>query len=456
MLKNWLTSATYILTCLSLLIAAFGGWYFHSLNQEEIEPYDAMYIKKNLPSGSFTQSKEAYAAINGPLFSLKYVSPSLQLPDLKKHLIYYGKNGRPDARSDRIRLHFSFNGNKTPAALIPEKKYYLFYDKKTSPPQYGFLNDGQESPLWLTVSDKDKEAVINVYMQDGDGTIIHEPESLATFSILEKEYVRMPNSSWSLGKYHVDGGILARQKAKWHGPDKFLERHGGAEYANVIGKQRIDFGEGEDFYSVYVGMSEALIWKNDRWHVVKPGYDSLEYPLLTIKKIEDRLMGLELWDVEGKGKIILNMLKMQESWAPQNIQQSFKFLGARTRSQFVFEVNKERIFLSPKDWLVLTDKGWKKISTSEEIDAFVERKVQGLLFIFDDVIKKDEKQFIKGVVFNIPRTDMHELEIPISQGKTVADNKDKMKGKGINAKTLQINVKQAETDNSSEKSNSDD
>ncbi|MCP5507977.1 MAG: hypothetical protein H7A37_06730 [Chlamydiales bacterium] len=46
-----------------------------------------------------------------------------------------------------------------------------------------------------------------------------------------------------LGKWRVDGTLLARQRARWYGPDMFLKRHGGDEFKDVSGKRRIDFGE---------------------------------------------------------------------------------------------------------------------------------------------------------------------------------------------------------------------
>lgn len=222
-------------------------------------------------------------------------------------------------------------------------------------------------------------------------------------------------SGWEIGKNRVDATLLARQRARWFGPDVFLQTHGGKEYADIIGKQRIDFGEGDEAYSVFVGPNDTLIWTNDRWKVVKPGPDSLGKPMLVVKKIDERIMNLELWDPEGKGKVILNLLKSTEAPPPASLINQFKFVGARTRTQFVFEINKERMLLSPQDWLLLTKEGWMKLVTPKEIDDFVDRKLVGPLFIFDEVDRHDDKQFLKGTLFNAARTDMITVEIPLQQ-----------------------------------------
>ena len=129
-------------------------------------------------------------------------------------------------------------------------------------------------------------------------------------------------------------------------------------------------------------------------------------PLLVVKKVDERLMTFELWDVEGKGKILLNLLKSSEPWAVQNaqtLQHMFKFLGAKTRTQCVFEINRERVILRPSDWLLLTSKGWKKLTTEKEIDNYVKRKLTGTLFVFEGISRKDEKQIMTGTLYSPAR-----------------------------------------------------
>lgn len=415
MAKKWLSVVNFSIGGLGIfLLLAAGGVIF--ARPHEIPVPDFASIKAPLPRGSFVQQKDAYDAIKEPLFSLAFSPMTIQLPDLRKTLMFYGKNGRPDAKLDRPLIYFAFIGNKTPSSISPGEKLYILYDKKQTPAQYVFSPENKETHLWLEATVNGNEAVVKVGMNNENGEIIKEPSSYAQFSLTEKEYVRVGAAVWEIGKWRVDGSLFARQKARWFGSDRFLERHGGDEYHDLMGKQRIDFGEGEDIYSVYVGLHDILIWENDRWVVAKPGPESLGRPLIAVKKIDDRLMNLELWDVDGKAKMALNLLKSAESWMPQNLQQSFKFVGARTRSQFVFEINKERMLLSPQDWLVLTETGWKKLTTAEEIDEYVNRKLTGPLFVFDGITRKDDRQVLMGTMFNPSRTDMQSIELPVIAG----------------------------------------
>jgi hypothetical protein len=383
-----------------------------------IPPHAVVKEKLNPPKNVFSQAADSYQKIGDPVIKLQTAPITPKLPDLRKVLIYYGKNGRPDAKPESTQMHFSFLGSKAVSSTLPGEKLYLYYDRSLSPPQYAFSKNNEKTCLWIEPSFQEGGgALVRVAMCGDKGDIVTEPADYAMFTVPEKEMIRVASGNqWEIGKFRVDGTLLARQKARWYGVDKFLERHGGKEYQDVIGKQRIDFGEKEDLYSVYVNVGDVLVWDMNRWKVVRPGEDSLGKPLMIVKKIDDRLLNFELWDVDGKSKIQLNLLKSVESWNPQSLQQSFKFVGARTRSQFVFEIDKERVFLSPQDWLVKTEDGWKKLMTAEEIDDYVDRKKVGPMFVFDGVVKDDSRQVLSGVIFSPSRADVSIIEIPMQQG----------------------------------------
>lgn len=411
MLKGWLNRINITLALLTALIFA-GALGITLLRESEIPHFEGPIEERIIPKNDLSIDPAAYNTIGSGPLELKYTPPTIQLPDLRKSLVYYGKNNRPDAQMQTPFLHFSFTGNKTPASIAPEQRNYIKYERNQTPPQYIFSPNNQETAIWIEATPQGNQALVKVGMMDGKGEMITEPLAHAQFTLPEKEHTRSTAAApWEINKLRVDGTLLARQKARWYGVDKFLEKHGGPEFSHLAGKQRVDFGEGENAYSIYVGPADVVIWNGSQWSVTEPGPDTVKYPLMSIKKLDDRLMTFELWDVEGKNKVTLNLLKSTETWVPQNIQQAFKFVGARTRTQFVFEVNKERIMLSPQDWLLLTDHGWQKLTTPEEIDDYVFRKTTGPLFVFDEIEKRDDKQILLGTLFNATRTEAQQIEI---------------------------------------------
>lgn len=433
MINRWLSWLNFILIGLiaCLLLATGIVW---AKRPVEIACSNPISKQCRLPKSAFTLNEESYQRIGEPLLVLQNAPPTLQVPDLKPHLMYYGKNGRPDAQSTHTNLHFSFMGSKNVVSIGPNQKLYLVYDKKSLPCHYVFSPHNAETSLWIEATPNDNEAAVKVFMKNDKGEIITEPENHSHFKVSEKEFIRYSGATWEIGSWRVDGTLLARQKARWFGCDRFLERHGGEEYKAVIGKQRIDFGDGDDIYSVFVAVGDCLMWDGQQWKATVPGEASLKSPLLVVKKVDERLMTFELWDVEGKGKLILNILKSTEPWLMQNptmIQQTFKFVGARTRTQCVFEINHERMLIRPSDWLLLTTKGWKKLTTEEEIDQYVKRKSTGNLFVFEGLARKDDRQIMKGTLYNPTRSDFQVIELSIQQGGGKSSAKDSKNNKEV-------------------------
>lgn len=434
MINRWLTIGNYaIVGAMALLGIGIGILWLKS--PSSIVCSNPKAKQCSLPKSSFEFSADAYQQIGGSLLALQEAPPSLLLPDLRQQLIYYGKNGRPDAQSQHTLLHFSLNGHKTVVSVSPEERIYLFYDKKSMPPRYNFSPQNEKTSLWVEGAPAESDVLVKVVLENEKGEPVIEPENCHQFRLAEKEFIRYAGASWELGSWRVDGTLLARQRARWFGPDRFLEKHGGDEYKDCEGKQRIDFGENDDVYSVFVKAGDCLIWEQNQWKVVQPGELSRRHPLLVVKKIDERLMTFELWDVEGKGKILLNLLKSAEPWLAHNaqhIQQMFKFVGARTRSQCVFEINNERMTVRPSDWLLLTSKGWKKLSSPEEIDNYVKRKTTGTLFVFEGLARKDERQIMMGTLYNPTRSDCQSVELalqPANSHKPSLNGKDNKEAK---------------------------
>jgi hypothetical protein len=417
MTKNliiWINRSLLVVIGVIILLTLAYAW-----NRQEDIPLPQISEKKmSLPKGAFTQEKEQYDAIGPPLMTLKFSPMSLQLPDLRNVIVYYGRNERPDANEGESLLHFAITGSKETESIAPGEPLYLVYDKDQPRIKYVFSPNNKESSLWFDASPLEKEASVNVSMKNESGQIIRKPEQFSQFILKEKQFSRYGAKRWEIGKWKVDGTLLARQRARWYGNDMFLERHGGEEYKDTLNKQRIDFGEKEELYSIYLSEGDSAAWIDGQWKQVTPGDATQNYPLLVLNKVEDRLLKFDLWDVDGTGKVSLNVIKSSEAGSPRNLEKEFKFVGARTRSQLMFEVKGERVLISPKDWFLFSDGKWIKLSTPEQIDAFVERKTSGPLFVVDEVLREDGRQILFGLIYNATRTDVKLVEIPLQQGAT--------------------------------------
>lgn len=406
-----------LLTINSVLIGAIAFMGLVSLFILLIRPTnipvsEAPPLTKPMPPSGFAQSAEAYDNIDETFLKLDVIPPSLQLPNLRSKLAYFGPMGRPDLSGGDTSLHFGVTKTKDQASIAPDKNLYILYDRKRSPPGYIFSPDNKPTFLWLTAEPKEKSALVKVRIRNHEGEIVASPPENAEFTLKEKPLTRFGSrTKWEIGKWRVDGTLLARQRARWYGQDQFLEQHGGEEYREIAQKQRIDFGKDPDKYSIYLALGDIAVWNGKRWEVVQPGPDSLGKPLLHLKKVEARLVSFDLWNEEGKRRVSLNLLKSKEQWSSKRLEKDFDFISARTRTQYIFEIKKNRVILRPHDWLLKIGKEWQKLTTEKEIDAYVNRELIGSLFIFNGMTDTEGGQALTATLYNTSRTESKTIEL---------------------------------------------
>lgn len=452
----WLSRVNAALAVLCLLL--FGAWgVVIMLPRTEATMPNIIKIKASKPLNAFKQPDEAYSRIGAPWLELNFVPPTLQLPDLSKEIIYHGKNNRPDVQRDQALLHISlksFGRAPTIQSVIPGNPIYLRYDRSLTPPRFTFAPKNQKSSLWITLEPEEDSANMTVFMLDEQGHSILEPENLHIINLPEKELPRFRNDPWEIGGNRVDAGLLARQQAKWYGQDLFLEMHGGEAFADFHNMQLIIFGEGEEQYFRFLKEGSWLIWKDNGWQKSLPDSGTWQYPLLQVRKVDDRILKFDLWDSEGKARIALNLVKSREISPLRRLQGDIHFVSARTRSQATVEIKGERISVNLKEWLLHTaEDEWIKLQTVEQIDEYVEMKLKGELLVIDSLEKRDGKQILTGHLFSAMRSEVVFVELPgdnegmIFIEKTESEKekhpaKDEFPPKGLSPEELNILRKQ--------------
>lgn len=408
-MKKWIFLANFVIAAICLLfLASFFGIKAMQIKESALQQPQIVEKIKAPPSHSFQLGKEAYQEIKSDFLDLNHALPNLSLPDLKNILTYYGVNKRIDADPLAKKLAFSFGDPKQIFTVENDKPTYLVRNGS----KFSLSPNNASTSLWFKAKAQSTTAQIELSIEGIDGGISQEPRDRAFFTLAEKPLLSQ-SLSWNLGKFRVDGTILLKQKAKWFGPDRFLEQHGGEEYASFQGKQRIDFGEGDEIYSVFVSPGDILIWKEDRWQNAKPGKESRDFPVLEIKKVEERLLSGELWDKEGRSKTVLNLLRSQETFPPQDLSKDFAFLGARTKVHFMFNLNSNREIVGVSDWFLLGDDGWQKLKKVRDVDAYIARKIKGPLLVINSIGADPQNRVLHGTLYNASRSEMRDVQIPL-------------------------------------------
>lgn len=400
-----------------IIFSLIGAVWYMTANHEVLQPPVQLQVEKpQLPTTSFTPKDQKHAPLEASPLQLEYIPPKMRLPDLRSFIFYYGYNLRPDAK-DADNLFFSLGpvseNNPSFSVHSKEKLFLVIQDKAESP--YALSLGNRPSSLWFTPELSSNGASIQVQMRDEQGNVVQEPQDRARFVLTEKPPVANQGKTFMLDQFRADATLFSRLKAKWNGGDQFLEDHGGIEFESNIGKQRIQFGEGEDLYSVYLDKGDIMVWKDGKWMVPEPGRPTAGYPLARVAKIEERMMGVEIFDVSGRNKVVLTLLKLQEPKAIIN-PQDFEFIGARTRIHSMFFVNGGREVVGPGDWFLHTQDGWKKLKTSKEVDAYVSGLDLGELLVIDKIEKLGERQWLAATLYTRSRSASEPIILPLRAG----------------------------------------
>jgi len=360
--------------------------------------------------------------------SLQFAAPRMTLPNLRSELVFHGTSERPDFTLSNF--YFSLAGSEALFSHAQGKPLYLVYKKEAQTASGFEEKEGRyvisdvPTNLWVdfVLQNGGKKLAATVHMLDENGVEIEEESANREFFLMQVPISKEKVGSWELGDLRVDSTLLIRQKARWIGADQFLQMHGGEEFSYVLGRERIDFMATDPIYSCFVKRGDMLIWKEGKWSLPAEGEMTQTYPLLVVRKIEEKVISFDLWDAEGKTKIPLNLIRSRDMGGMPHLEQEFRFVGAKTWAQFIVEAGRERFTIKPFDWLVLTAEGWVKLDSSEKIDAFITQKVVGPLLVLDKMGKQAGKQVITGHLFNSSRTEVLPVELNIASSAYSANS----------------------------------
>lgn len=406
---------SWVLTAIGSILLFSAFWHYHT--QEKVINPEQAFKTSAMPSPSFSPKNSNYAEIGKNALQLEYRAPQMRLPDLRNTLLYVGKNMRPDAQGSEI-LFFSLNN--APFPVKSREKIYLI---SKGGPQSAYLlsPDNRPTSLWFQAESRPNGVGVSVRVRDEEGNIVQEPEERAELLLSENQTISQQGKGFMLDQFKADPALFSRQKAKWYGGDVFLDDHGGKDFEELLGKQRIQFGEGDEAYIIHLDKGDVMIWKDGHWELPKKGEPTQNYPLAKVIKVEDRLLSFELFDVAGRSKVTLNLVKLQDSAnLLPSIAHDFQFIGARTKMHSMFKVNNKREIVGPGDWFLHTAAGWQKIKSSKEIDAYVNDEMPGTLLVIDRFEKQNENQWLAATLYNLHRSKSDAVQIPL---KAHADEK---------------------------------
>ncbi|WP_100934356.1 hypothetical protein [Candidatus Chlamydia corallus] len=354
--------------------------------------------------------------LSGGPWALNFPDLEERLPDLRKEVIFLGSNDRPDACGRKFSLQLASSKEHYVASL--KERIYLNVTPSSRGPVYSFSPKGVPTELWIecfSVS-VDGRVEVKVRLQGLNKELISKPRDYETL-FLNPPATKL--DCWEIGGIRVDASFPVKQKIRRIGVDKFLLMHGGSEYADKVTKERVDFvSSDEENYSRYLAVGDVLLWDGNFWQTCGEFQgSSTAVPLFEVKRIDDKVMIADLWNVGGTQRQTISLVKGLPSPIEINeIVREIEFIGMRSWSKPIVLVGGQRLILSPDDWILRTATGWEKLSKAEQIQDYLTGRATGPLLVFEK-LEKDLRGFVlRGHMFNAQRTLVETISLPLKQG----------------------------------------
>lgn len=329
---------------------------------------------------------------------------------LTRELLVLGKNTRPDAKLQDAEVLLGLCSAGEQRSIkhgIP-----IFLDITLN--ELGKIQSIQfakePTQFWISSHELDAKSLL---IEVGDCALFADAEK-RQFT-LEVPSAKQPNEGHA--------ALCALQTAHFIGLDAFFKIYAEQEHYRMLGqKQRVEFTGPEGSYRLFLQQGDILSWKEEKWQI---GVDP-NAMLASIEQMGEQEMVLKMWDESG---FHCTEVKIQKKKADEVLPRVENFLAGarrRTKTQVTALLGGKRVILKPGDWFIQTKNGWRNLHSLADIEAYLDYKLTGVLFVFDEVqTAADGKPVLVGHLFNEARTMTEIFVIAIYQDSALQKGSQK-------------------------------
>lgn len=356
--------------------------------------------------------------LSSPCWQLQEMVCQEALPDLREELMFVGCNRRPDAKSHAVCLELK-QSRSTQTVAFGEKVYL----RQTSTPWGAhFVFSPSVTQCWIECYAVAGDMLeVRVFLKDSEGKLVTSPQEFTKFTLASQQ---SPQQAWEIGGIRVDASFAIKQKFRYIGKDLFFCMHGGAEFAEKAQKDRVDFTSiSGETYSRFLSVGDMLLWDGNCWQPYGTFLGNRsEAPLLEVKRQDDKIMVLDIWHENGSTRQTVSLVKaIPASSGIKTFLEELLFVGMRTWARPILQAGTQRFTLMANDWLYRDGDHWERISSKQQLDDYVSGKIQGPLFVFEEIERKNNEIFLHGHLFNGLRTHVEKVTLALNQ-KSLMEN----------------------------------
>lgn len=328
---------------------------------------------KTLPTFRYASIGEGPLALGGH----KTPCPVKGLPE---EVTILGINNRPDAPREDVPLLMGLKSTQQNKMVMTGQVIRL---AETAPGVFSFSDEGsiQLVPYLL-----DKK-MVSCEVEGGSFTL--KPAS--SRSVEDLDY------------------MAVFQKAEVHSPDLLLRNYGGHEYEGLAEKVQLDFGGNVCF----VKEGDRLVWDGQMWQEGS-GHD---VPVAEIRAATSSGVEVEVWDETGFRDSTFAVPAKALPRTFLKLEETLTSLRPKASREITCLLGKRRVVLKAGDWWLKTATGFKNIRRLQDIEDVLYHRLQGELFIFDEVTSEKGKMVVRGTYFDPTHTQVQPIAMTATSEK---------------------------------------
>lgn len=185
-------------------------------------------------------------------------------------------------------------------------------------------------------------------------------------------------------------------EARWWGRDLFIGTNDSGERLEIGSAELVELKEGD-----------WLVWKEQKWQ--KCAAPEKDLPIAHVQSYAGKALILEGWDSDGH--IRLSLTPAVGPPFKMRGEDLFTSIRMRSEKQISCMLEKQCMVLRTGDWVLKNGGRWKVLRKKEEREAFINGKLFGELFVFDQISQKQGQKMILGKLFNPGRTQVINIEL---------------------------------------------
>lgn len=311
-------------------------------------------------------------------------APLFPIPDLQGEITFSSDPPRPceGIAGQRLLIRINKSGESKRVALPCRLDLELLRDTLV------FAKD--KSPFWIELSIAGNGQI------EGKGYIASvEGEKIDTGTF----YVTAQEAPLRMAQEFAEGSPFRfLSEARWWGRDQFREQYATAGFAErlEIGTEVLEIHEGD-----------WLVWKDRGWQ--KSSTAEKDHLVAHIQSNTAKSLIFEGWDLEGYIRISISPAVA----APFKMrgEDLFSCIRIRSEKQISCTLEKQCMVLKTGDWVLKSGGRWKILRKASARAAYLNGKMFGELFVFEQIHSQRGQKMIRGRLFNQSRTQAVDIEM---------------------------------------------